>query len=158
MEEFDAVLGDKPNQIDKLREDVNVTAEDLLTVPEGDITEAGLRTNISVGIQYMEAWLRGNGCVPLYNLMEDAATAEISRTQIWQWIRHPKGILKDGRKVTLDMFHEMLAEEIGKIEEAVGEEAYKNGKYELATDLFDKIISNDELEEFLTLRAYENLD
>ena len=158
MEEFDAVLGDKPNQIDKLREDVNVTAEDLLTVPEGDITEAGLRTNISVGIQYMEAWLRGNGCVPLYNLMEDAATAEISRTQIWQWIRHPKGILKDGRKVTLDMFHEMLAEEIGKIKEAVGEEAYKNGKYELATDLFDKIISNDELEEFLTLRAYENLD
>ena len=106
----------------------------------------------------MEARPRDNGGAPLYNLMEDAATAEISRKQIWQWIRHPKGILKDGRKVTLDMFHEMLGEEIGKIKEAVGEEAYKNGKYELATDLFDKIISNDELEEFLTLRAYENLD
>jgi malate synthase len=106
----------------------------------------------------MEAWLRGNGCVPLYNLMEDAATAEISRTQIWQWIRHPKGILKDGRKVTLGMFHEMLEEEVQKIKEAVGEDVYNNGKYELARDLFDKIISNDELEEFLTLRAYENLD
>ena len=158
MEEFDAVLGDNPNQIDKLREDVKITAEDLLTVPEGDITETGLRTNISVGIQYMEAWLRGSGCVPLYNLMEDAATAEISRTQIWQWIRHPKGVLKDGRKVTLEMFHMLQAEEMEKIKADVGEETFASGKFTLAAELFDQIISNDELEEFLTLRAYDNLD
>ena len=157
MKEFDSVLGDRPNQIDRLREDVHVTAEDLLSVPEGTITEEGLRTNINVGVLYMAAWLGGNGCVPLYNLMEDAATAEISRTQVWQWVRHPKGILDDGRKVTLDLFHEMLAEELTKIREIVGDDAWKSGTYELAGKLFDQITSNDELEEFLTLRAYQNL-
>ena len=157
-EEFDKVLGDRPNQIDKLREDVEVTAQDLLTVPEGNITEEGLRKNITVGVQYMEAWLGGNGCVPLYYLMEDAATAEISRTQVWQWIRHPKGVLTDGRKVTLDLFHELLEDEIRKIRDEVGEDRWNAGRYELARELFDKITSNDELEEFLTLRAYQNLD
>jgi malate synthase len=157
MEEFDAVLGDKPNQIDNLREDVQVSQDDLLKVPDGTITEAGLRTNISVGIQYMEAWLRGNGCVPLYNLMEDAATAEISRTQIWQWIRNPKGVLEDGRKVTLELFHQMLPEEIDKIRQEVGEERFRSGQFQKAAKLFDQIISNDELEEFLTLRAYAEL-
>ncbi len=157
MKEFDAVLGDRPNQIDRLREDVHVTAEDLLKVPEGSITEEGFRTNINVGVLYMAAWLGGNGCVPLYNLMEDAATAEISRTQVWQWIRHPRGILADGREVTLDLFHEMLAEELTKIRGIVGEEAWKSGTYELAGKLFDQITLNDDLEEFLTLRAYKHL-
>ena len=157
MKEFDAVLGNRPNQIDRLREDVHVTAEDLLKVPEGSITEEGFRTNINVGVLYMAAWLGGNGCVPLYNLMEDAATAEISRTQAWQWIRHPKGILADGREVTLALFHEMLAEELTRIRGIVGEEAWKSGTYELAGKLFDQITSNDDLEEFLTLRAYKHL-
>lgn len=156
MEEFDAAMP-APNQIDKLREDVEVTAEDLLRVPDGEITEVGLRLNINVGVQYMEAWLRGSGCVPLNNLMEDAATAEISRTQIWQWINHPKGILTDGRKITYDLFKEMLPEELDKIKARVGEDVYNSGKFELATELFDGIIASDTLEEFLTLRAYENL-
>ena len=156
MEEFDAAMP-TPNQVHNLREDVSITAEDLLQVPEGDITEEGLRLNINVGIQYMEAWLRGSGCVPLNNLMEDAATAEISRTQIWQWIHHPKGVLTDGRKVTYALFKEMLPEELAKIKERIGEEAYNSGKFDLATKLFDEIIANDTLEEFLTLRAYENL-
>lgn len=157
MEEFDAAMP-TPNQISKLREDVNVTAEDLLRVPDGVITEEGLRTNINVGVQYMEAWLRGSGCVPLNNLMEDAATAEISRTQIWQWIHHPKGILSDGRKITYELFKEMFAEEMDKIKAQVGDDTYKNGQFKLAERLFDEIIANDELEEFLTLRAYANMD
>ncbi|MFP6584100.1 MAG: malate synthase A [Candidatus Hydrogenedentota bacterium] len=156
MKEFDAAMPN-PNQIDKLREDVEVTAEDLLRVPEGEITEDGLRLNINVGVQYMEAWLRGSGCVPLNNLMEDAATAEISRTQIWQWINNPKGVLTDGRKITYDLFKEMLPEELDKIKTRVGEDVYNGGKFELATELFDGIIANDTLEEFLTLRAYDNL-
>ena len=157
MEEFDAAMP-TPNQIDNLREDVSVTAEDLLKVPEGHITEQGLRTNVRVGVQCMEAWLRGNGCVPLYNLMEDAATAEISRTQIWQWIRNPKGVLEDGRKVTLEMFREILEEEMVKIREEVGEERFTAGRFDLAKKLFDDIIAGDTLEEFLTLSAYRALD
>ena len=157
MEEFDAAMP-APNQIDNLREDIVVTAEDLLKVPEGHITEQGLRTNVSVGVQYMEAWLRGNGCVPLYNLMEDAATAEISRTQIWQWIRNPKGVLEDGRKVTLELFREILEEEMVKIREEVGEERFTAGRFDLAKKLFDDIIAGDTLEEFLTLSAYRELD
>lgn len=147
-----------PNQIDRLREDVHVTAEDLLTLPEGEITEAGLRTNISVGVQYLEAWLGGLGCVPLYNLMEDAATAEISRTQVWQWVHNPKGVLNDGRKVTLELVHTILAEELEKIRAEVGEERFKKGKYGLAATLFEQIIANRDFEEFLTLRAYEHLE
>jgi len=102
--------------------------------------------------------IRGSGCVPLYNLMEDAATAEISRTQLWQWVHHPKGVLNDERNITLDMVREMTKEELESIKEEVGAETYAKGKYELAAKLFDEIISNDQLEEFLTLRAYENLD
>lgn len=157
LEEFDAAMPNA-NQVDNLREDVNVTAEDLLRVPEGAITEEGLRTNIDVGVQYMEAWLRGIGCVPLHNLMEDAATAEISRTQIWQWIHNPRGVLDDGRKVTYELFKEMYAEEIEKIKEEVGEETFNAGEFELAIRLFDEIIANEELEEFLTLRAYANME
>lgn len=156
-EEFDKAMP-APNQVDKLREDVSITAKDLLKLPEGTITEEGLRTNISVGVQYMAAWLSANGCVPLYNLMEDAATAEISRTQVWQWVHHPKGILEDGRKVTLALFREVMAEEMDKIKSAVGEEQFADGKYTLAAKLFDEIIADDELDEFLTLKAYEHLD
>ena len=157
LEEFNKVMP-KPNQIDKLRDDVAVTAADLLKLPAGKITEEGLRTNIDVGIQYMASWLSGLGCVPIYNLMEDAATAEISRTQVWQWIHHPKGILSDGRKVTLELFRILMGEELQKIRGAIGEIHYANGNYEQAAQLFDEIISNEELEEFLTLRAYEYLD
>ena len=157
FEEFNKVMPE-PNQVDKLRDDVAVTAADLLKLPAGTITEEGLRINIDVGIQYMASWLSGLGCVPIYNLMEDAATAEISRTQIWQWIHHPQGILSDGRKVTLELFRTIMEEELQKIRKAVGEAHYTTGNYERAARLFDEIIANEELEEFLTLRAYENLN
>ena len=156
-EEFDKAMP-TPNQIEKLREDVQVTAEDLLKLPAGTITEEGLRTNIDVGIQYMAEWLLGNGCVPIYNLMEDAATAEISRTQLWHWVHHPRGILDDGREVTLELFRNLMQEEMEEICEVVGDECYGDGKYNLAAQLFDEIISNEELAEFLTLRAYPHLD
>jgi malate synthase len=157
MEVFNEVMT-TPNQIDKKREDVQVTAADLLAVPEGAITENGLRTNISVGIQYIEAWLRGYGAVPIFNLMEDAATAEISRAQVWQWIRHPKGILDDGRKVTAELFKQLLAEELEKIKNTMGEERYHSGKYQLASELFSKLILDDEFENFLTLPGYKYIN
>ena len=156
-DEFDKIMP-QPNQIEKLREDVTVTTADLLKVPEGTITQEGLRTNIDVGIQYMANWLSGLGCVPIYNLMEDAATAEISRTQVWQWIHHPDGVLSDGRKVTLELFRQVMEEELQKIKKAIGEERFASGNYELAARLFGDIIANEELEEFLTLRAYEYLE
>jgi malate synthase len=156
MEVFNEIMP-TPNQIDKKREDVQVTAADLLAVPEGEITEEGLRTNISVGVQYIEAWLGGAGAVPIFNLMEDAATAEISRAQVWQWIRHPKGILNDGRKVTAELFEELLADELLKIKKAVGGDNYHSGNYQLASELFSKLILDDEFENFLTLPGYKYL-
>src|SRR5438046_7668587 len=111
----------QPNQIGKKREDVKITAEDLLAFgPSDPITEQGLRTNVSVGVQYLEAWLRGSGAVPIFNLMEDAATAEISRAQVWQCIRHPDGKLSDGRKVRKELFREVLTEELKKLKQASG--------------------------------------
>ena len=157
MEEFDKVMKG-PNQIDKKREDVHVTAEDLLAVPDGTITEAGLRTNISVSLQYMESWFRGSGCVPINNLMEDAATVEISRSQIWQWIRHPKGILADGRKVTVELFRQLEAEELEKIKKAIGEQQYASRPFDKAARLLDEIITSEQFFEFLTLPAYKYLD
>ncbi|WCK55219.1 malate synthase A [Aneurinibacillus sp. Ricciae_BoGa-3] len=154
MEVFDSIMP-RPNQIENKREDVQVTAKDLLAVPKGSITEEGVRTNISVGIQYIEAWLRGYGAVPIFNLMEDAATAEISRAQVWQWIRHPKGILEDGRKVTAQLFDQILKEELDKIEEVIGEERYHSGKYQLASELFSQLILDDKFENFLTLPGYK---
>lgn len=143
----------QPNQIDRKREDVNVSAKDLLEfAPRGPITDAGLRQNISVGVQYLEAWLRGHGAVPLFNLMEDAATSEISRAQVWQWIRHPDGKLDDGRKVTKELFRHVLREELGKVRRFPGD------KFETARELFDKITTDDEFAEFLTLPAYERLE
>jgi len=148
----------KPNQYDKQRPDVKVSAKDLLDFqPEKPITEAGLRNNINVGIQYLGAWLGGNGCVPVFNLMEDAATAEISRSQIWQWIRSPKGVLDDGRKVSVELFRALLKEELPKVREYLGEEGWKTGRYEEAAKLFDQITTGDYVE-FLTLPAYELID
>ena len=137
---------------------MSVAAKDLLDFrPEKPITEAGLRNNISVGIQYLGAWLAGNGCVPVFNLMEDAATAEISRSQIWQWIRSPKGVLQDGRKVTVELFRTLLKEELPKVREDLGEEGWKSGRYEDAAKLFDQITTGDYVE-FLTLPAYDLID
>jgi malate synthase len=147
-----------PNQYGRQRPDVDVSAKNLLNFqPEKPITEAGLRNNISVGIQYLGAWLAGNGCVPVFNLMEDAATAEISRSQIWQWIRSPKGVLEDGRKATLELFRRLLAEELPKVKTYLGEVAYSAGKYEEAAKLFEKLIVGDYVE-FLTLPAYQQID
>jgi malate synthase len=147
-----------PNQVARLRPDVHVTAKDLLDFkPEAPITEAGLRNNISVGIQYIGAWLAGNGCVPVYNLMEDAATAEISRSQIWQWMRSPKGVLDDGRKVTREMFRKMLPEELARVRSELGEETWRAGCYEEAAQLFDEITTSDDYVEFLTLPGYQHL-
>src|SRR5207248_8113848 len=123
----------QPSQIGRKREDVNVTASDLLGFgPSEPITEGGLRTNVSVGVQYLEAWLRGSGAVPIFNLMEDAATAEISRAQVWQWIRHPCGMLDDGRKVTKELFRSVLNEELAKIKTQMGEQRFADGKFDVA--------------------------
>jgi malate synthase len=145
------------NQYSRQRDDVHVTARDLLDFqPGGPITEAGLRNNISVGIQYLGAWLAGNGCVPVFNLMEDAATAEISRSQIWQWIRSEKGVLEDGRKVTAELFRRMLAEELPKLVDYLGTEGVKAGRYDLAARLFEEIVCGDYVD-FLTLPAYQHV-
>ncbi|HEY5799987.1 MAG TPA: malate synthase A [Burkholderiaceae bacterium] len=154
MAEFKAVLGDAPNQFDKQRPDVNVTADDLLNFqPEAPITEAGLRYNINVGIHYLGSWLAGNGCVPIHNLMEDAATAEISRSQVWQWIRSSKGVLDDGRKVTAEMVRAMIPEELAKVQEVAGAGA----TYARAAEIFETMATADAFEEFLTLPLYEEI-
>jgi len=143
-----------PNQYSRQRADVNVTAKQLLDFqPERPITEAGLRNNISVGIQYLGAWLAGNGCVPVFNLMEDAATAEISRSQIWQWMRSPKGVLDDGRKVTRSLFKELLDEELQKVKDAGAE-----GKLDEGAQLFERLTTDDQYVEFITLPAYQLID
>ena len=140
----------QPNQIARKRQDVHVTASDLLAVPSGTITEVGLRQNLNVGIGYIEAWLRGIGCVPLYNLMEDAATAEISRAQIWQWIRH-RAQLGDGRTVDAALYHKILDEELAKLRAA----ADGDSRYDDAATLFSGLIEAPRFTEFLTLPAYD---
>ncbi len=155
MEEFVKVLGDKPNQIGKQRDDVLVTATDLTDFrPEAPITEAGLRNNINVGIHYLGAWLAGNGCVPIHNLMEDAATAEISRSQVWQWIRSPKGKLEDGRKVTAELVRELSAQELDKVKQAVGGDTRP---YERAAQIFEEMSTSEQFTDFLTLPLYEEI-
>ena len=142
------------NQVGRQRPDVTVAARDLLAFqPSSPITEAGLRNNISVGIQYLGAWLAGNGCVPVFNLMEDAATAEISRSQIWQWLRSLKGVLDDGRKITAELFKKLLDEELSKVKASNSE-----GKYDEAAKLFEKITLDDLYVEFLTLPAYQAIN
>ena len=153
MAEFKAVLGDRPNQFDKQKPEVNVTAADLLNFqPETPITEAGLRMNINVGIHYLGAWLAGNGCVPIHNLMEDAATAEISRSQVWQWIRSPKGVLDDGRKVTEALVRQLIAEELPKVKASGA-----TGLWDRAAEIFDTMSTSEKFEEFLTLPLYEEI-
>lgn len=145
------------NQIDKQLIGTEITAEQLLEVPLGPITENGIRTNVSVGIQYLEAWLRGFGAVPINNLMEDVATAEISRAQLWQWIHHPLGILDDGRKVTAELFQQIQVEELAKIKEKLGEEAFQQMKFDLANVLFTQMTVSPEFEAFLTEQGYRYL-
>jgi malate synthase len=157
-EVFDATLGARPNQLERTREDVSVTAPDLLAVeaPGSGVTEAGLRTNVRVGLQYLESWLRGSGAVAIANLMEDAATAEISRAQLWQW-RHHGVTLTDGRRVTADLIRILVDEELAGLRKSLGEEAYRAGRWAQARSLFAGVALAEPLVEFLTLPAYEFL-
>src|SRR5512135_2558238 len=155
-EVFDTALGDRPNQLDRLREDVHVTAEQLLAAREtpGTITEEGLRNDVGVGIQYIESWLRGNGAAAINNLMEDAATAEIARSQVWQWVR-ARARLDDGRPVTADLVRRIEDEELAKVRAAGGP---ADGTLKEAREIFEQVALSEEFVEFLTLPAYEHLD
>jgi len=159
LEVFDAVLGERPNQIDKKRPDVEVTAQQLLDAKStpGNVTEEGLRLNVSVGLQYLEAWLRGNGAVGINNLMEDAATAEISRSQLWQWV-HNGVQTADGQPITKELVQKVTAEELDAIRGKVGDEAFEAGRFKEAQELFETVALADEFEEFLTLSAYQHVD
>jgi malate synthase len=159
MEIFDRVLGDRPNQLDRRRDDVSVDAAQLLDVAAtgGAVTEAGLRSNISVGLQYLEAWLRGNGAVAINNLMEDAATAEISRSQVWQWI-HNGVRLDDGTEITADLVARLEDEELAKIREAIGDQAWTSSRFDDARKLFERVALADDFADFLTTAAYDSID
>jgi malate synthase len=154
-EPFDEVMNG-PNQLKVLRQDVHVSARDLVTVPDGEITEEGLRGCIRVGVQYLESWLRGNGCVPLYNLMEDAATAEICRAQLWQWLRHGART-SDGVPVSIERFDRLLSAELDRIHDEVGAPRLSNGVFPTAARLFEQMTKSETFDEFLTLPAYELL-
>jgi malate synthase len=159
MEVFDRVLGDKPNQLDRKRDDVSVDAEQLLNVAAtgGAVTEAGLRSNVSVALQYLESWLRGNGAAAINNLMEDAATAEISRSQVWQWI-HNGVRLDDGTEITADLVGRIEDEELAKIREALGDQAWAGSRFDDARKLFERVALADDFAEFLTTAAYDSID
>jgi malate synthase len=149
----------QPNQVDKQRPDVDPTAAELLAVPEGSITMAGFRNNVSVGVQYLGAWLAGRGAVPVFNLMEDTATAEISRAQVWQWIHHDKGVLEDGTEVTEKLFRRVLEEELHRIKnDIVGPERFQRDEFGKAAELFDRLSTQEEFAEFLTLPGYDCLE
>jgi malate synthase len=160
QEVFQNALSSQPNQKGRLREGVKVSAGQLLdfNIPGGVITEAGLRTNINVGIQYIESWLRGAGAAALFNLMEDAATAEISRAQVWQWLHSPTGKLEDGRQVEARLVKGLIAEEMRKIEAQWGEEHFSAGKFGTARSIFEELVFSDRFAPFLTLVAYPYLD
>ena len=159
-EVFDSVLKDRLHQKEKMRSEVNTTAADLVNfnIPNGQITEAGVRLNINVALQYMDAWLRGSGAVAIHNLMEDAATAEICRAQLWQWIHHPTAALSDGRKVSEALYRQFLAEEIEKIKTFYGSQTYSVSRMDDAIALFDGLVTSNTFAEFLTLSAYDILD
>ena len=156
MEAFSSVMKGE-NQLDVLRDDVTVTANDLLKAPKGVVTKAGFHHNIRVGVRYLEAWLRGHGCVPLYHLMEDAATAEICRAQLWQWLQH-ETVLCSGDRVTTDWFEASLREILNEITEEVGDLNFERGKFGLAAELFGKMVRKKSFDDFLTVPAYEYLD
>lgn len=141
------------NQIDIRREDVQVGPDDLLKVPPGEITERGLRVNIDVGIQYLESWLRGSGCVPIYNLMEDAATAEISRAQVWQWVNHETK-MSNGTPITPDLVRRTMSEELEKLRDRLGPTRFDSGKFDLAGRLFEQMMTSSEFADFMPLMAY----
>jgi malate synthase len=159
-EAFDEVLGDRPNQVERQRDDVDVSASGLLDVPAtpGEISEEGLRSDVNVGIQYISSWLRGNGAAGIYGLMEDAATAEIARSQVWQWVHHGAE-LEDGRTVTPDLVRELETSELEKIREEIGDDDwfYSEGRPDLSRELFEGVALSDEFVEFLTLPAYDEL-
>ncbi|EHR1201946.1 malate synthase A [Vibrio parahaemolyticus] len=158
MEVFNAALGERTNQLDVSRsEDAPITAAELLEPCDGERTEEGMRHNIRVALQYIEAWISGNGCVPIYGLMEDAATAEISRASIWQWIQHGKS-LDNGQQVTKALFETYLQEEVEVVKQEVGEERYQAGRFEEAAQLMAKLTTSDELTNFLTVPGYDYLD
>jgi malate synthase len=159
-EVFDEVLGDRPNQIDRRRDDVQVGQGELLDIPAtpGEATEEGLRNNVNVGIQYISSWLRGQGAAPIFNLMEDAATAEISRSQVWQWV-HNGVKLAEGQTVTADLVRQTATEELDKIRQQVGDEFFYNeGRPDQSRALFEQVALADDFIEFLTIPAYEQLD
>jgi len=156
MEVFDRYMP-AANQLDRRLDNVQAGAEQLLALPEGEITEAGLRNNVSAGLRYTAAWLGGRGAVPIHNLMEDAATAEIARAQIWQWIRYPKGVLADGRKVTGALFEQFLQEELELVRSEVGDLQFQAGHYDAAARLLRDLVTRERFEEFLTLPAYKGL-
>jgi malate synthase len=145
------------NQLSRLREEFETTTDELLAVPGGTRTEEGLRLNIRVGVQYLEAWIRGNGCVPLYHLMEDAATAEISRTQIWQWQKH-NAVLEGGEQVTREMAERVLDEEMQVVAREIGRDRFEKGRFDEARELFLGLSFSDELVEFLPEYAYDMLN
>jgi len=157
-EEFQKVLGERPNQWEKQRDESFTAADFLNFQPSQPITEAGVRNNINVGIHYLGSWLAGNGCVPIHNLMEDAATAEISRSQVWQWVVSPKGVLDDGRKVTAEMVRGMIAEELLKVKATVSAQGEDTATYDQAAVIFDRMSLTPEYPEFLTLPLYEAMD
>jgi malate synthase len=156
---YDAVLGDRPNQRDRLREEVTVSAEELLDVRStpGDVTEAGLRGNVSVALQYIETWLRGQGAVGINNMMEDAATAEISRCQVWQWLHNDIELSDSGERVTRELVERVIEEEVAAIRDRLGDEAFASGRWEDARALFTDLALADELADFLTIPAYERM-
>jgi malate synthase len=162
MEQFDKVLGERPNQVDRQRSDVDVGAAELLDVAStpGAITEAGLRNNVNVGIQYISSWLRGNGAAGIYGLMEDAATAEISRSQVWQWIRHGRTLEDDGTPITAELVRRLEGEELERIRSEIGDDEWfeREGRPQESRALFEQVALADELAEFLTIPAYEQLD
>jgi malate synthase len=160
MAEFDAVLGDKPNQIDRLRPEVNVTAADILAADQtpGDQTSAGLRMNVDVGIRYIESWLRGVGAAAIHNLMEDAATAEISRSQVWQWVHNDVVLSDTGEQVTADTVRKVIDDVMADIQAEAGDEAFGKGRWADARTVFEQVALADEFVDFLTLPAYALLD
>ncbi len=155
LEQFNKYMPNA-NQIGKKREDVNVSAEDLVVPCEGSITKEGLELNIDVAIQYLESWLGGNGCVPIYNLMEDAATAEISRAQVWQWLKH-KSKLDSGETITKELVEPLIPEQLEKIKKLVGDSRFNAGHYQKATEIFRELVFREDFVEFLTLPAYQEI-
>jgi malate synthase len=156
---FDRALGDRPNQLDVMRDDVNVRAADLLDfqVPGKGVTEGGVRNDVSVAILYIESWLRGVGAAALFNLMEDAATSEIARSQVWQWIK-AGATLDDGKTVDRGLVESIQEEEVEKIVDTIGDEAFNSGRFKEAQAIFERVALEDHFEEFLTIPAYEYID